>query len=771
MNFKHIFFTYIFFLNYLFSQITGSIVDSNSGEAIEGVNILSGEEGTSSNQSGKFIINIPLDSKITFSHVGYRNITVNAEKKMNVKMDVLFIQQEEVIVRSGLSDESLESLHSSISVIKSNDIRQSGVEHFQVLTDQISNLNWAGGTSRPRYFQIRGIGENSHYFGEGPPNFSVGFVYDNIDLSGLGMVGFTHDISQIEVFKGPQSTIFGANSIGGFISVNSNNPTEKFEARFNSSIGSNGFYNVGAIFNLSLSKKLGLRISSSKNYSNGFRENIFLKSKTTNKRDEIFNNIKFYFKPLRNLSFLGTYIYVDQDNGYDAWAPDNNQKFTTYSDDLGFDSQLTKGISLVSNYQLFDDMKITSITSFSDVELNHSYDGDWANSEYWLTEHGFDPELEYYEYKFFDKNDKKRNNFTQELRTSMGSLFLGIYLKNLKEEDEASGYLYGGLATDSESVYDFISRATYAQYEFMLTKKLKLKANMRYEESEISYESQSEDNYYYTPIDEVKTKMKSSMVGYSSVLSYSMNKSINYYAFISRGYKAGGVNQEPNLSEANRTYDPEYIMNGEFGIKSYKNNFRNNLSIFYGQRLNQQVSISSQQYPSDPNSFLFYKSNATEGRIFGLELENKYYGKKYEIGFNLGHLMTWVDDFEFDLDIGSIQKAGNREMAMSPNFNGAISFLGYLNDNLYVNIINTYKSEYYFSDSHDYKSSPYNLTNVLVGYSFNNIEIKLWVRNLFNKVYETRGFYFGLIPPNFNDELFKSFGDPKQSGISFNFNF
>ena len=52
MNFKLIYFTFIFFLNYLFSQITGFVVDSNSGEPIEGVNILSGDEGTSSNQNG-----------------------------------------------------------------------------------------------------------------------------------------------------------------------------------------------------------------------------------------------------------------------------------------------------------------------------------------------------------------------------------------------------------------------------------------------------------------------------------------------------------------------------------------------------------------------------------------------------------------------------------------------------------------------------------------------------------------------------------------------
>ena len=68
-------------------------------------------------------------------------------------------------------------------------------------------------------------------------------------------------------------------------------------------------------------------------------------------------------------------------------------------------------------------------------------------------------------------------------------------------------------------------------------------------------------------------------------------------------------------------------------------------------------------------------------------------------------------------------------------------------------------------------SSPYNLTNISVGYSISNIEIKFWVRNLFNKVYETRGFYFGLIPPDFKAQLFKSFGDPRQSGLSLNYNF
>ena len=141
------------------------------------------------------------------------------------------IKSKEIIVRAGLSDESLQKTTASVTVFTANDIRESGADHFQALINQIPNLNWAGGTSRPRYFQIRGIGERSHYFGEGPPNFSVGFVMDDMDLSGLGMVGLLYDMDQIEVFKGPQSSVYGPNAIAGLISMGSTDPNDNFEMK------------------------------------------------------------------------------------------------------------------------------------------------------------------------------------------------------------------------------------------------------------------------------------------------------------------------------------------------------------------------------------------------------------------------------------------------------------------------------------------------------------------------------------------------------------
>ena len=93
----------------------------------------------------------------------------------------------------------------------------------------VPNLNWAGDTSLPRYFQIRGIGELQQY--QGAPNPSVGFLIDDIDFSGLGMAATLFDVDHIEVLRGPQGTLYGANALAGLIYVRSAEPADTFGGR------------------------------------------------------------------------------------------------------------------------------------------------------------------------------------------------------------------------------------------------------------------------------------------------------------------------------------------------------------------------------------------------------------------------------------------------------------------------------------------------------------------------------------------------------------
>ena len=195
--YKYFFILLLFQKTILASNVlTGVVVDIQNQTPIEGVNITCGEEGTTSNFEGKFEIKPDSDS-ISFSHIGFENTTVEIKNSMYIKMTRKIIKTNEVIVRSSLLKSSPFESSSSLAVFTKKDIEEQNFDHFQNAIDQIPNLNFSGGTSRPRYFQIRGIGERSQYFGEGSPNHSVGYEVDGIDLSGIGMVGSTLDINQI----------------------------------------------------------------------------------------------------------------------------------------------------------------------------------------------------------------------------------------------------------------------------------------------------------------------------------------------------------------------------------------------------------------------------------------------------------------------------------------------------------------------------------------------------------------------------------------------
>lgn len=774
MKLKIYAFYLIFFSTILYAQISGTVIDSISGRLIEGVNITNGKIGTTTNKMGKFLIDIPIGTELEFSHIAYKSIIRLANNELSIKLIPAVIESDQITVRGGLSNEPFQDAVSSIYVFTNDEIRESGADHFQTLTEQIPNLNWAGATSRPRYFQIRGIGERSHYFGEGPPNFSVGFVIDDMDFSGLGMLGNLYDLEQIEIFRGPQSSVYGANALAGLISLKSKDPKDQFDFGVLARTGSDNHRSINNFINMKTVGNLSIRLTGGYNYSDGFRENISQNATNTNKKEEWFSRMKLNFTHSENFNVLTTIIYSELDNGYDAWAPNNNTDFRTYSDDKGLDSQTTYGYSIRTNIDTY--ANFTLITSFTETDLVHSYDSDWGDSLYWALNHNWNPESypnDYYLYRYFDKTNKVRTNLNHELRTSFGPIILGFYYKDLNENDIATGWLFDGMATDALSDFNFKTLAGYTQYKQHFSSSLNMKLNLRVEQNKYDYTGTSQgydENWEKISLDSVQFNTKEMMVGYRGSVTYVQDALSSYYISFSQGYKSGGINQQPYLTTSSRPYDPEYVQSFEFGLKRTTNTYRSNLTFFLSTRKNQQVSVSSQQEEGDPNSFLFYTGNAGSGKNNGIELEHsQQLLKSLSFDITIGVLNTWVDKFTYQTADG-VNGGGNRAAAMAPEWMGSSGFHYSISD-FYFHTNTTYKSEYYFSDSHNKKSKPYSLTNITFGRSFRQFDVKFWVRNIFDKRYAVRGFYFGLIPPEYDNELWLSYGDPRQLGLTLDYNF
>ena len=775
--------------------ISGKVVDANTLKPLANVNIFTEMGGASSNAVGEFTMEITIETDmVTFSHIGYSEITLTANNIAEiVYLEPISLPFDDVYVRSGLREVSLLDATSSVTIIGKSSLNGEPTLHFQGLTQSIPNLNWAGGTSRPRYFQIRGVGERSLYTGEGPPNFSVGFLIDDIDLTGIGMPGNLFDIQQVEVLRGPQSSIFGANAMAGLINIRSAEPTAKFGGSIHTTLATDNSRQVAFSLNTPITDKLQSRFSVFSGNQDGFRKNQYKNITNSNAKNEIFVKNKTRWVPSSLLQFDLSALYSEQNNKYDAWAPDNNKELKTYSDKEGMDSQNTTALSLRTKLPTLAGMELLSITSYSQNEMVHSYDGDWGNLYYWAGEpfNYYEDNLDYfseevciqssgyypcyYHYDFFDNTNRERESISQEVRAhknlSRGtSMTAGVYTKSTTQKDDASGYLIGGNASEFDGSFEMTNTAGYFQYEQELIPRFSLILNSRIESSAIDYIGES--NNYGADDTLITVNNTNALIGYKSALKYELSQTAMIYSSISRGYKSGGINQNPYLESSNRSYEPEFNLNYEAGYKSVTCSNQLQFTIFYMSRQNQQVNISSQQEEGNPNSFYFYTANAATGSNYGAEFDHwTQLSKNLSASLSVGFLSTHVDPYEFKTDSITTVTLGNREQAHAPLYTFAVKLNYTLPFDLTAGVGISGKDKFYYSDSHDQQSKAYQLMDVNLEYTKENWSVSAWGNNVLDTRYAIRGFYFGLEPPNYEDKLYLHWGDPAQYGLSLKYHF
>ncbi len=664
----------------------------------------------------------------------------------------------DIKVTSDFRPETTESeVAASLTLLDEESLNQAGQQHFQDVLNLVPNISWSGSTSRPRYFQIRGIGERSQY--EGAPNPSVGFIIDDMDFTGIGGAATLFDIDRIEVLRGPQGTRYGANALAGLIYVQSKAPSIVPSYHGNFSIGQDGIRSGGfsATGALGDSQNNAFRIAAHQYRSDGFRHNAFYNRDDTDGKDELTLRAKLHFQINDNWQSDLSLLMIDQDNGFDVWTPTND--FTTYSNDLGMDNQKATGISWKNSWSnnAFD---VVSITAHTGADITYFFDGDWANNDYW-------GENAPYEYAL--NNDRKRRHTSQEIRllsnpesrlfNQRSDWLVGLYLSRLDEDNHSLEASDGIPYRDFYSQYQADNIALFAELNTHLTTKTSLTTGLRFEQRKADY---TDDNL-------LDLKPKDDMLGGQISLTHNLNAHHNLYATVGRGFKAGGFNLSTTLPDSRRTYDPEYLINYEIGSKAFLLDYRLqlNTALFYAKRKDMQVSTSFQSDPNDPLTYIYYTGNAAAGENYGLEMDAVWQvNRNLSLHGSLGYLKATFSDYvTIDGDYSG------REQAHAPNYTANIGFT-YLGDRgLFARMDYQDVDDFYFSDSHDEKSNSRQLLHVKVGYQAEQWALYAWGRNVLNEQYAVRGFYFGVEPPNFDDTRYTHLGDPQHFGLTFEFDF
>ena len=681
-----------------------------------------------------------------------------------VSLSICAEEVEEIIIKADWREAPITDGDTSTFVLSGNEIKAQPIKHFENLSYLVPNLNFAASDSRARYFQIRGIGERSGYLGT--PNSSVGFLIDDVDYSGQGGIATLFDVDQVEVIRGPQASRIGANALAGLIYIKTKEPTEEFEASSEINLGSYNTQSAGIALSgpVTKNKDVKFRFVVRQDQSDGFRKNLFLNKSDTSSKDELTLRLKIDFELSETSNSKLLLSSVDMDDPADIWTIDNS--LNTLSDRPGMDSQKTDTLGY-KYFKKFDQFELQSFTSTTDTFVVFSYDADWGNSESHAP----------YTYDYFSETLRDRQSFNQEFRLVsnsnnlpfswvLGTTFLSLDETNDRQDDGIYGDPsdpfgpYESL-TISSSDYSSNNLSFFGNIDYELAKDLVISLGVRAEEWKAKYSDTNNENF----------NLSNDMFGGKVSVSYLMENIGNAYLSYAKGYKQGGFNVglgllgqvDPNELE----YDPEYLTNYELGINSKISDFTDlSFNIFYSQREDQQVLISTQVDPNDPNTFVYLTQNAAEGLNYGFEGSfDTQLNDALSLFLNLGYLETEIKNWASRPDIEG------REQAHAPKYSFSAGAEYYFQENTSFEINFIGKSGFYYSDSHNNKSDSYVLTNAALRHSVDNWVIDLWVQNLFDEYYSTRGFFFGNEAPDFIDTLYRRHGDPRHFGLSVRYDF
>lgn len=369
---------------------------------------------------------------------------------------------DKIVVHAQKRVEYLQDVPVTMAAFNQQQLQAAGVRDIKDLQILVPDLSvTSSDSSANTTARIRGIGTAGDNAGLEP---AVGVVIDGVPRArtalGFGDLG---PLSQIEVLKGPQGTLFGKNTPAGAISISSQQPSFKEQGYADFSVANYRGVGVDAYYSNALSKNVAFSLYAVDRQHDGYNKVFVNNGPRTESRDydENFHSVRGqllitasdtvdirliadYTQHNENCCTAAT-IFRDPGTGMlaDIFAggagkgvapvADPSRRLT-YANDSSAQKITDEGASAEINWNTpyLGNATLTSITSVRKYSLVSASDIDFSGAA--LAVHDFSPD-----------NGERFNTFSQELRLGGGNdtidWTVGVFLDNVRaQRSEAISY-------------------------------------------------------------------------------------------------------------------------------------------------------------------------------------------------------------------------------------------------------------------------------------------------------------------------------------------
>jgi len=692
---------------------------------------------------------VALSIALTFTAIA-SNQTVHAEDNNQ--------EYERIMVTGQKITRTLQETPASIAVFSTEKIEQQNLGEISEVLFETANVHSTGNGS----FNIRGI---DAFNVSGSGTSALASVY--IDAAALPeriiRNGFsTWDASQIEILRGPQSTLQGRNSLAGAIVMTTTAPSHEWNGKYRVQVGENGEQEAAIAFGGSLVEdQLAFRFSAEKEDFDGYNYNITRKEDADFKNDELYR-LKLLYTPtaIPDLSAQLSFTRATTDKGTASVnVPESGdpfkQRFVTNNDPQTtvFETDIT---TLEVNYPLNDIWIATSVSTYSDVIAGwNNFDSDNGpedggtrfnnenvktfSQEFRLTLDG-DRLSGLIGAYYFDQDLTSKYGGTNNIALASVGLTSDSLVKRFGLDQATADFTINQYAGFNPIVIDQLSgsnqqiksSALFADFTYEINEQWNIFAGIRWDrEKQDNADTQSfsvanlasmpNASNYPAPLNSligginaqlltlVGDANKKSPIADASFnefipklgISYMWNDDLTTSFTYQKGYRSGGVGVNTAKSTPYQ-FDSESTSNYEFSLRSFwlDGDLMFNANAFYIDWEDQQVDVQLSE-----NSFDSETKNAGSSTVKGFELEAFYQlSTELELSASVGQAKTEFTDFVVTIPTNSeptVFDLTGRSFENSPEFTANLAAT-YSGDNgIFANISMNY------ADSSNADTNPY----------------------------------------------------------------